>query len=391
MPAPCSIATIKKRCCSGPVITCLLTLNLIGTFMMILLLMDVRKMHNPLSSQDKLRRLYEERQFLPVFESVHSRNQIFPENGTDKDIFEEQEPEKVLDYIPPVPKISDSDVVPSLTNEIMEQYLELPDTNYTDTIVIFTPVRNSAEHLETYETQLVKLTYPHHLISVFFGEDNSDDRTFTIAKMLAKRFSTIHGFKRSKAFHFNITGGVDGVWGDIHERTMQFARRKHLAKSRNMLLRRGLKDEKWVLWIDCDISQTPKDLIQQLLFANKDLVSPCCLFRYKNFKRNYDKNIWRETDISLEDQKHMSRDQLMLEGYGPTSRIYLPDLRAEGRVVPIDGVGGCALLVRADCHRKGLIFPEDVYEHVIETEGLAKMAKKMGYSVYGMPFVEVFH
>ena len=87
----------------------------------------------------------------------------------------------------------------------------------------------------------------------------------------------------------------------------------------------------------------------------------------------------------------MRENSLIVEGYGSTSRIYLPDLRGEGRVVPIDGVGGCTLLVRADCHRNGLDFPETLYKHHIETEGLAKKAKDMGYSVYGLPFVEVYH
>lgn len=87
----------------------------------------------------------------------------------------------------------------------------------------------------------------------------------------------------------------------------------------------------------------------------------------------------------------MRPDELMLEGYGVNLRLYLPDLRREGRVVPIDGVGGCTLLIRADLHRKGLVFPEELIDHHIETEGLAKLAKQMNFGVYGMPFVEVIH
>jgi hypothetical protein len=74
--------------------------------------------------------------------------------------------------------------------------------------------------------------------------------------------------------------------------------------------------------------------------------------------------------LSLENQKYMRENFLIIEGYGSTSRIYLPDLRAEGRVVPIDGVGGCTLLIRADCHRKGLDFPEKLFDHhIIISEG----------------------
>jgi hypothetical protein len=74
-----------------------------------------------------------------------------------------------------------------------------------------------------------------------------------------------------------------------------------------------------------------------------------------------------------------------------SKRTRLVDLRKEGKVVPIDGVGGCALLVEASCHRNGLVFPSFVFESHIYAEGLAKMATKMGYPIYGLPFVQVFY
>ena len=59
--------------------------------------------------------------------------------------------------------------------------------------------------------------------------------------------------------------------------------------------------------------------------------------------------------------------------------------------VMLDGVGGCVLLVKATCHKTGLLFPEKLYNHHLETEGLAKLATDMGLRVRGMPWVEVFH
>ncbi len=38
-----------------------------------------------------------------------------------------------------------------------------------------------------------------------------------------------------------------------HDMDFQVTRRKHLAKSRNRLLFAGLRDEKWVLWMDVDL------------------------------------------------------------------------------------------------------------------------------------------
>lgn len=291
--------------------------------------------------------------------------------------------------IPPVPEISTDDTVAALPQSVIKHFLKIPKQDYQEEILILTPIHNVADRLSRYASLLKKLTYPHHLISVSLGEDCSTDETLTVAKIIVDELKK--EFKNVRLFHFNLTGQITGRWGVVHDRGMQSARRKHLAKSRNLLLHSSIEHQPWVLWIDSDISQLPEDLIQQLLSAKKDVVAPCCLFNDGFNVRVYDKNTWRETKYSIEMQQNMPPNQLVLEGYGPSNRLYLPHLRAEGRVVPIDGVGGCSLLVRGSCHRKGLIFPEDIFDHHIETEGLAKMAKKMGFSVYGMPFVEVYH
>jgi len=59
------------------------------------------------------------------------------------------------------------------------------------------------------------------------------------------------------------------------------------------------------------------------------------------------------------------------------------------------------LLIRADLHRDGLIFPPVPYglgsplaregRGEIETEGLGLMARDMGYRCWGMPNLEVRH
>lgn len=55
------------------------------------------------------------------------------------------------------------------------------------------------------------------------------------------------------------------------------------------------------------------------------------------------------------------------------------------RVMPLDGVGGTALMVKADVHRDGAMFPAFPFYHLVETEGFAKMAKRLGYSIFGLP------
>ena len=293
--------------------------------------------------------------------------------------------------IPPVPLKSASDYVAKIADDVIQKFLHYEKKNYTERIAILTPIHNVANKLPIYAKLLKLIKYPHHLISISFGEDCSRDSTLAKAEKVITDLRNA-SFSRVEVFHFDMLDENECNLGHKHEEYVQLARRKHLAKSRNLLLKQGLKDEDWVLWIDSDISGLPSGIIQQLLSANQGIVVPNCLYReFPDTERVFDKNTWRETTMSLEHQKKLRPGQLMLEGYSNILRIYLPDLRAEGRVVPIDGVGGCTLLVHADLHRIGLHFPENIIDHHIETEGLAKLAKRMGFGVYGMPFVNVYH
>ncbi len=199
---------------------------------------------------------------------------------------------------------------------------------------------------------------------------------------------------------------------------LQRERRSVLAKSRNHLLFRALGDEDWVLWLDVDVVEYPPGIIERLLETGKDIVQPNCVREYGG--ESFDLNAWRDR-----------------------GRLHLHDLRGEGDVVRLDSVGGTMLLVRADVHREGLVFPPYPYRsHLarrrlfpqarqalsalfsrgvegkasklgdsmrnvrrgdilrlaevrsggeLETEGLALMAHDMGYQCWGMPNLEIIH
>ena len=74
----------------------------------------------------------------------------------------------------------------------------------------------------------------------------------------------------------------------------------------------------------------------------------------------------------------------------------------------LDGIGGVVIMVKADVHRAGqyleicassdgsniragINFPSYPFENQAETEGFAKMAKRAGYGVYGLPNYVVWH
>jgi glycosyltransferase involved in cell wall biosynthesis len=230
------------------------------------------------------------------------------------------------------------------------------------------------------------------------GEDSSTDDTATMAMEM---LDSLDGeFRRAKFYHLTE---LDGKYNDSfkathekHAEVRQMERRSHLASARNLLLSRGLEDEDWVVWLDSDIQRAPRDLLQRMLRTNKTIIAPHCVIKYKYTLYSYhwyDLNTWRETKASLAYQALKKPTYLFLEGYNQPRprRTYLAELYKEGDVVSVDGVGTCALLVKADHHRRGLNFPAVVYSNQIESEGLARMAKDMGISVWGMPRLAVLH
>jgi glycosyltransferase involved in cell wall biosynthesis len=249
-------------------------------------------------------------------------------------------------------------------------------------VLILTPVKNASPFLETYFSALSKLSYPRELISIGFLESDSRDNTYELvarhAAALCGRYRRVGVWKRD--FGFQIPAGLPR-WSQ----QCQVERRTVLARSRNHLLSRALADEDWVLWIDADVMDYPADIVERLLAAGKDIVHPHCLIALAHEPaRTFDLNAWRDH-----------------------GRLHMDDLRSEGDVVPLDSVGGTMLLIRADIHRDGLIFPPFLYGRKsplvrdtglfpgslgeIETEGLGVMASDMGYQCWGMPNLEVLH
>jgi hypothetical protein len=165
-----------------------------------------------------------------------------------------------------------------------------------------------------------------------------------------------------------------------------------LARARNRLLAEALADEEWVLWLDVDLVDYPPTLISDLLAAGKEIVVPHCVLPDG---QTFDLNSFGFAPERgpIEDPAHLV-DGLYQPppGHG---RRYVGDLAGDrggsDGPVPIDAVGGTALLVKADLHREGLIFPAYSHRGYIETEGLAMMAQDMGHQCWAMPAVRIVH
>jgi hypothetical protein len=239
-------------------------------------------------------------------------------------------------------------------------------------VLILTPVKDAAAFIPGYYERLQRLTYPASRISLGLLEGDSRDQTYAELEERLPRWRK--RFRRAglwkKDFGFRIPEGSQRWTEDV-----QAGRRTVLAKSRNQLLFRALDDEDWVLWLDVDVIEYPADILERLLAAGKDIVQPHCVLDYGG--PTFDRNAWRDR-----------------------GRLNMDSMRNDSELVELDAVGGTMLLVRADAHREGLIFPAAPYGNAsalareggeLETEGLGILAREMGYRCWGMPRLEIRH
>jgi hypothetical protein len=249
-----------------------------------------------------------------------------------------------------------------------------------ETVLILTPAKDAVRWLDTYFAALARLTFPVNRLSLGFLEGDSRDNTYAALEArlpeLQRRYRRARLWKRD--FGFRIPDGLPR-WAPV----IQIPRRTVISKSRNHLLSRALDDEDWVLWLDVDVVEYPPDIIERLLATGRDIVHPHCVKQYGG--PTFDLNAWRDH-----------------------GRVHMQDLRGGPDLVRLDAVGGTMLLVRADVHRDGLIFPPYLYGRrsplardpspfwsdtvgELDTEGLGLMAHDMGHQCWGMPNLEIRH
>jgi len=269
-------------------------------------------------------------------------------------------------------------------------------------ILILTPL---ARFYQEYWDNLEKLSYPHELISLGFIAPKTKAGNTAIAALekaisrtqngpIDNRFASISILRQD--FDPPLTTQDEKV---RHKLSSQKDRRESMSRARNSLVFTTLgPSTSWVLWLDADIVETPTTLIQDLTSYDQPVIVPNCFQRYydKNSRkwdiRPYDFNSWIDSEQAQVLAKDMGPDEILLEGYQelPTYRTlmaYLADLKNldPRRLLELDGVGGTALMVKADVHRDGAMFPAFPFFHLVETEGFAKMARRLGYGVFGLP------
>jgi mannan polymerase complexes MNN9 subunit len=277
-----------------------------------------------------------------------------------------------------------------------------------ETVLILTPL---ARFYQEYWDNLLKLSYPHELVSLGFIIPKTKEGNAATALLQEQIQKTQQGPSKKRFASITILRQdtesplTSQDESERHKLSNQKQRRAAMSKARNSLLFTTLgPTTSWVLWLDGDIVETPAGLIQDLAAHDKPIIVPNCFQRFYNGEtrkqdvRPYDFNSWQDSETAQTLAGHLGPDDILMEGYAEMATYrslmaYMVDPEASaGTEVELDGVGGTALLVKAEVHRDGAMFPPFAFYHLIETEGFAKMARRLGWQSWGLPnyFVSSF-
>ncbi|KAJ5106729.1 Anp1 [Penicillium angulare] len=272
-------------------------------------------------------------------------------------------------------------------------------------VLMLTPLRDAASHLPMFFSHLRNLTYPHNLIDLAFLVSDSRDDTLN---MLSNMLQDIQNDPDPK-MSFGEISVIQKDFGqkvqqDVESRhgfEAQASRRKLMAQARNWLLSATLRPtHSWVYWRDADVETAPFTIIEDLMRHNKDVIVPNVwrpLPDWLGGEQPYDLNSWQESETALALADTLDEDAVIVEGYAEyaTWRPHLaylrdpygdPDMEME-----LDGIGGVSILAKAQVFRAGVHFPAFSFEKHAETEGFGKMAKRMKFSVVGLPHYVIWH
>ncbi|KAI0173340.1 glycosyltransferase family 62 protein [Hypoxylon sp. FL1284] len=272
-------------------------------------------------------------------------------------------------------------------------------------ILMCVPLRDAESHLNMMFAHLRNFTYPHHLVDLAFLVSDSKDRTL---ELLVEKLEGLQASEDPKQPYGEISI-IEKDFGqkvnqDVESRhgfAAQASRRKLMAQARNWLLSATLRPyHSWVYWRDVDVETAPFTILEDLMRHNKDVIVPNVwrpLPDWLGGEQPYDLNSWQESETALALADTLDEDAVIVEGYAEyaTWRPHLAYLRDPygdpDMEMDIDGVGGVSILAKARVFRSGVHFPAFSFEKHAETEGFGKMAKRMQFSVVGLPHYTIWH
>lgn len=193
-----------------------------------------------------------------------------------------------------------------------------------ESVLILTPL---ARFYDQYWDNLVKLSYPHDLISLGFIIPKGREGNLATQQLQERIQKTQAPTNKNRFASITILRQDDEipVLTGEHERhalSAQKERRAAMSKARNALLFTTLgPTTSWVLWLDSDIVETPASLVQDLASHDKGIIVPNCFQRYYNKDkesmdvRPYDFNSWQDSPTAKGLAEKMGPEEILLEGY----------------------------------------------------------------------------
>jgi len=211
-------------------------------------------------------------------------------------------------------------------------------------VMIGIPIKNAESWLPKSIEQLKSLSYPHDKIRIVYEYSKSDDKTLEILK----EFSVNNdGFK------------VEVYKEPFDENLVKYGIQMSAVVYKDF---QSLITEDYFMLYDSDIIQIPTDLIESLIEIDADIVAPypwseghrhfydSWIFRYQNYR-------WSPKNPP---------------GYGDTHPIIT------------DSVGTCFLA-------KYEVFKSSPIDNPYPNLTFCNSARKLGYNVVAVPYIEVFH
>jgi hypothetical protein len=192
-------------------------------------------------------------------------------------------------------------------------------------VLLLTPLRDAAYYLPKYFELISQLTYPHELIDLAFLVGDSTDDTMATLSMELERVqkNSEFAFRSSLIVEKNFGVSYSQDVDDRHSFEAQGPRRIAMARARNYLLMTALKPEhSWVYWRDVDIKDSPKEIIEDFVAHDRDILVPNIWFhRYEERDGNmvdiegrFDYNSWQETPESLKLAASLDKKVILAEG-----------------------------------------------------------------------------
>ena len=147
-----------------------------------------------------------------------------------------------------------------------------------DRVLILTPLRDAAAHLDTHFKLLSDLTYPHQSIDLAFLVGDCGDDTLSVLQDQLDRIQDEGNALRFKSAMIVMKDFGDSLGQSVEERhsfKAQGTRRRMIGRSRNYLLYAALQPvHDWIYWRDVDIVENPPTILEDFMKHDKDVLVP---------------------------------------------------------------------------------------------------------------------